>query len=92
MSAPPVVEIEKEATAAYVRFSPGKVAKTQPFWSRESMVMVDRRPWPGSQNRNCRHPGVQHRQTPQKRARAAVKIDDEPYALRHGKSCAHTKF
>ena len=37
----PVVEIDTEATAAYVRFSRGKVAKTQPFGSRDSMVMVD---------------------------------------------------
>jgi len=37
----PIVEIDTEATAAYVRYSRGKVAKTQPFGSRDSMVMVD---------------------------------------------------
>lgn len=37
----PVVEIDTEATAAYVRFSRGKIAKTEPWGAPDSMVMVD---------------------------------------------------
>lgn len=40
-TAPPVVEIDTEATAAYIRFSKGKVAKTSPYGSGENLVMVD---------------------------------------------------
>jgi uncharacterized protein YuzE len=40
-SRPPVVEIDTEATAAYVRFGRGKVARTEPFGGVDSLVMVD---------------------------------------------------
>ena len=40
-SQPPVVEIDTEATAAYVRFGRGKVARTEPFEGTDSLVMVD---------------------------------------------------
>ena len=38
---PPVVEIDTEATAAYVRFGRGKVARTAPFAGADGLVMVD---------------------------------------------------
>ena len=38
---PPVVEVDTEATAAYVRFGRGKVARTEPFGNADSLVMVD---------------------------------------------------
>jgi len=40
-SRPPVVEIDTEATAAYVRFGRGKVVRTEPFGGVDSLVMVD---------------------------------------------------
>jgi uncharacterized protein YuzE len=40
-SKPPVVEIDTEATAAYVRFGRGKVVRTEPFGGTDSLVMVD---------------------------------------------------
>jgi len=40
-SRPPVVEIDTEATAAYVRFGHGKVVRTEPFGNVDSLVMVD---------------------------------------------------
>ena len=38
---PPVVEIDTEATAAYVRLSAAPVARTEPFASASGMVMLD---------------------------------------------------
>ena len=38
---PPVVEIDTEATAAYVRFGRGKVVRTEPFGGTDCLVMVD---------------------------------------------------
>ncbi len=38
---PPIVEIDTEATATYVRFGRGKVAHTEPYGGAESLVMVD---------------------------------------------------
>ncbi|MGB8465148.1 MAG: DUF2283 domain-containing protein [Terrimicrobiaceae bacterium] len=38
---PPTVEIDTEATATYVRFGRGKVARTEPYGGTESLVMVD---------------------------------------------------
>ena len=35
------MEIDTEATATYVRFGRGKVARTEPYGGAESMVMVD---------------------------------------------------
>src|SRR5271170_3398192 len=40
-SRPPVVEIDTEATAAYVRFGRGKVVRTEPYGGTDSLVMVD---------------------------------------------------
>lgn len=37
----PVVEVDTEATAAYLRFSHAKVARTVPFGGRHSLAMVD---------------------------------------------------
>jgi uncharacterized protein YuzE len=37
----PVVEIDTEASATYVRFGRGKVTRTEPFQGTESLVMVD---------------------------------------------------
>ncbi len=37
----PVVEVDTEATAAYVRFSRAKVARTMPFGGKDSLAMVD---------------------------------------------------
>jgi len=38
---PPVVEIDTEATAAYVRIREAKVARTEPFASKGGLVMLD---------------------------------------------------
>ncbi len=38
---PPVVEIDTEATAAYVRIREAKVARTEPFSSENGLVMLD---------------------------------------------------
>ena len=38
---PPVVEIDTEATAAYVRLREGPVARTEPFESASGIVMLD---------------------------------------------------
>jgi len=40
-SRPPVVEIDTEATAAYVRFGRGKIVRTAPYGGADSLVMVD---------------------------------------------------
>src|SRR5665213_1382491 len=37
----PIVEVDTEATAAYVRFSRAKVARTMPFGGKDSLAMVD---------------------------------------------------
>lgn len=37
----PIVEVDTEATAAYVRFSRAKVARTVPFGGSHSLAMVD---------------------------------------------------
>ena len=38
---PPVVEIDTEATAAYIRLSPGPVARTEPYASDTGFVMLN---------------------------------------------------
>lgn len=38
---PPVVEIDTEATAAYIRLREGKVVRTEPFGSDHGFVMLD---------------------------------------------------
>src|SRR6266513_2605120 len=38
---PPVVEIDTEATAAYIRLRDTKVAATKPFDSEKGLVMLD---------------------------------------------------
>ena len=38
---PPVVEIDTEATAAYIRLRDGKVARTEPYESKKGLVMLD---------------------------------------------------
>ena len=38
---PPVVEIDTEATAAYIRLRDGKIARTGPYRSGKSLVMLD---------------------------------------------------
>ena len=38
---PPVVEIDTEATAAYIRLRDGKIARTEPYGSGKSLVMLD---------------------------------------------------
>jgi uncharacterized protein YuzE len=38
---PPVVEIDTEATAAYIRLRPGTVMRTEPFGSETGLVMLD---------------------------------------------------
>src|SRR6059036_1489458 len=38
---PPIVEIDTEATAAYIRLRAGKVARTEPFESKKGLVMLD---------------------------------------------------
>ncbi|MBA3543939.1 MAG: DUF2283 domain-containing protein [Chthoniobacterales bacterium] len=37
----PVVEVDTEATAAYVRFSRAKVARTVPFSGKHNLAMID---------------------------------------------------
>ena len=37
----PVVEVDTEATAAYVRFSRARVARTRPFGGKHSLAMID---------------------------------------------------
>lgn len=41
ITAPPVVEIDTEATAAYVRLRAGMVARTKPFESGQRLVTLD---------------------------------------------------
>ncbi len=38
---PPIVEIDTEATAAYVRLSRRTVVRTEPFGSEKGLVMLD---------------------------------------------------
>jgi uncharacterized protein YuzE len=38
---PPVVEIDTEATAAYIRLRASAVARTEPFGSEKGFVMLD---------------------------------------------------
>ena len=38
---PPIVEIDTEATAAYIRLREAKVARTEPFGSARCLVMLD---------------------------------------------------
>ena len=38
---PPVVEIDTEATAAYIRLREAKIARTEPFGSEHGFVMLD---------------------------------------------------
>lgn len=38
---PPIVEIDTEATAAYIRLRKGKVVRTEPFGSEHGFVMLD---------------------------------------------------
>jgi len=38
---PPVVEIDTEATAAYIRLREGKVVRTEPYGSDHGFVMLD---------------------------------------------------
>ena len=38
---PPIVEIDTEATAAYIRLREGKVVRTEPFGSDHGIVMLD---------------------------------------------------
>ena len=38
---PPVVEIDTEATAAYIRLREAKVVRTEPFGSESGFVMLD---------------------------------------------------
>ena len=38
---PPVVEIDTEATAAYIRLREAKVIRTEPFGSEDGFVMLD---------------------------------------------------
>jgi uncharacterized protein YuzE len=38
---PPIVEIDTEATAAYIRLREAKVARTEPFGSEHGLVMLD---------------------------------------------------
>ena len=38
---PPIVEIDTEATAAYIRLREVKVARTEPFGSASGFVMLD---------------------------------------------------
>lgn len=41
LSEPPVVEIDTEATAAYIRLRDGAVARTRPFQSEGDSIMLD---------------------------------------------------
>ncbi len=38
---PPIVEIDTEATAAYIRLRDAKVTRTKPFGSENGLVMLD---------------------------------------------------
>jgi uncharacterized protein YuzE len=38
---PPVVEIDTEATAAYIRLRQAKIARTEPYDSKKGLVMLD---------------------------------------------------
>jgi uncharacterized protein YuzE len=38
---PPIVEIDTEATAAYIRLRDGKIARTEPYGSEKGLVMLD---------------------------------------------------
>jgi uncharacterized protein YuzE len=38
---PPIVEIDTEATAAYIRLREASVARTEPFGSEQGLVMLD---------------------------------------------------
>ena len=38
---PPIVEIDTEATAAYIRLRDAKVVRTKPFGSEHGLVMLD---------------------------------------------------
>jgi uncharacterized protein YuzE len=38
---PPIVEIDTEATAAYIRLRDGKVARTEPYGSEKGLVILD---------------------------------------------------
>ena len=38
---PPVVEIDTEATAAYIRLRNAKVVRTEPYGSKRGLVMLD---------------------------------------------------
>jgi uncharacterized protein YuzE len=38
---PPIVEIDTEATAAYIRLRDGKVARTEPYESKKGLMMLD---------------------------------------------------
>jgi len=38
---PPIVEIDTEATAAYIRLREAKVVRTEPFGSEHGLVMLD---------------------------------------------------
>ena len=38
---PPIVEIDTDATAAYIRLRESKVARTEPFGSEHGFVMLD---------------------------------------------------
>ncbi len=38
---PPIVEIDTEATAAYIRLRDTKVARTEPYESEKGLVMLD---------------------------------------------------
>jgi uncharacterized protein YuzE len=38
---PPIVEIDTEATAAYIRLREAKIARTEPFGSQAGLVMLD---------------------------------------------------
>jgi len=38
---PPIVEIDTEATAAYIRLREAKIARTEPFHSAHGFVMID---------------------------------------------------
>jgi len=41
ISEPPVVEIDTEATAAYIRLRDAKTARTEPYGSEKGFVMID---------------------------------------------------
>jgi uncharacterized protein YuzE len=38
---PPIVEIDTEATATYIRLRDGKVGRTEPYESKKGLVMLD---------------------------------------------------